>query len=144
MGNHYYQMPLNLGQVIAGNKAATCSLGESISQNLFLLICTRKGDMPGEPDFGSDIWDMQFELIIDQRRWKNAVESSLLNCIKRFETRLKNSKVDIKLEEVEVNYPFRKYPEVKHQATIKVEADLKHSGEPFRFATNIYVSPLAG
>jgi len=144
MEKQFYTAPLDLGRVISGKAAPRCNLGESISQMLYLLICTRKGDMPGTPEFGCAIWDLQFELIVDKRKWTNAVESSLLQCINRFETRITKCKANVSIEEVEVSYPFRKYPEVKHQAKIQIDAIIAQSEEPYRFLTNIYVSPLAG
>lgn len=144
MENQFYKSPLDLGCVISGKPAPRCNLGESISQMIYLLICTRRGDMPGTPEFGCAIWDLQFELIVDKRKWTDAVENSLLACIERFESRITQCKANVSVEEVEVSYPFRQYPEVKHQASIQIDALITQSEEPYRFLTNIYVSPLAG
>lgn len=144
MNHHYYRAPLNLGQLTKSRPMAKCDIGESISQVLFLLICTRKGEMPGEPDFGCDIWDLQFEQIQDQRKWTDAIEVSLQQCINRFENRLYDAQVDASLREVEVAYPFRKYPDIKHQAHIQIKARLRYSGEPFNFSTDVFVSPISG
>jgi predicted component of type VI protein secretion system len=100
--------------------------------------------MPGNPEFGCDIWDLQFEQIQDQRRWIDAIEDSLTQGIKIFESRLGDAQVMVNLREVEVAYPFRKYPDIKHQAHIHVKAHLRHSGEPFNFSTDVFVSPISG
>ena len=108
-----------------------------------MLISTRKGEMPGNPEFGCAIWDLQFQTIVDQRKWEDTVVSSLTNAIKEFEPRLMNVRVGVTLSEIEVSRSFKRHPEVKKQATIRVAAHLVHSREQFNFMTNVFVSPLA-
>ncbi len=143
MGFHYYKGFIDLQGITQGRSMETCGLGESISQQLFMIVSTRKGEMPGDPDFGCAIWDLQFEIVIDAIKWRYAVENSVLEGIARYEKRLVNAKVDVSLTDVEIAYPFKQYPEIKKQATIQVRAQLRHSMENFNFSTSIYVSPLA-
>jgi phage baseplate assembly protein W len=144
MLQHFYRTPLNFGHIAQGMAAPKCGAGESISQVLFLLICTRKGEMPGEPEFGCEIWNLQFEQFNNARLWEDVLESSLQSGIEKFEPRLHEVTVRISVREVEVSYPFREYPDIKHQASIQVQAKLRHSGERFSFSTAIFVSPIAG
>jgi phage baseplate assembly protein W len=143
MSLHYYKAFIDVQRITVGKPMDTCSLGESISQLLFMIVSTRKGEMPGDPDFGCAIWDLQFEIVMDAMKWKYAVEQSILEGIQRYEKRLENPSVHVSLLDVEAAYPFRQHPEIKKQATIQVQARLKHSQENFNFSTKIFVSPLA-
>lgn len=139
----HYRIPIDFERINDKKPFLTCGLGESISQNLFTLICTRKGEVPSDPDYGSNIWDLEFQRIVDKVKWEDAVYSSLYELIEKYETRIHQVKVDVKVMEVEVNYPFREYPEVKSQAQIIVTAKVKHTDENFRFSTELFISPMA-
>lgn len=139
----YYKLVLDTEGVTAGRSLATCSIGDSISQHLYLLICTGKGEMPSNPEFGCAIRDLQFEMVIDQRKWQATVEASILEGIQRFERRLVDPAVQVNLSDVEVTYPFKQYPDIRKQATVHVTGKLRHTRETFSFSTKIYVSPLS-
>jgi phage baseplate assembly protein W len=143
MNLHYYKTFIDMQGVTSGGSMATCSLGESISQLLFMLISTRKGEMPGDLEFGCAIWDLQFEIVVDPMKWKYAVENSLQQGVATYEKRLEQVVVDVSLKDVEMTYPYKQFPEIKKQATIQVQGKLKHSQENFSFSTRVFVSPLA-
>jgi phage baseplate assembly protein W len=143
MSLYYYKSMIDLQGITDGRPMATCGLGESISQSLFMLITTRHGEMPGDPAFGCIIWDLQFEIVVDTMKWKYAVEQSILEGINRYERRLEQATVQVSLQDVEVAHPYKQYPEIKKQANILVNARLRHSQENFNFSTKVYVSPLS-
>ncbi len=140
--NKFYTTPLLPSSLII-NKSERCSLGESISQYLMLIISTPTKKIPSLPDFGCAIWDLQFTLIESRYRWQNAVAESLEKTISKYETRLGDISVDVKLSETEVDYSFRKYPDIKERAVIVVNAKLSSTGENFSFSTEVYVSPIS-
>ena len=139
----YYKIPLNFDQIGQHSPFSTCDLGESISQNLFSLICTRKGEVPSDPEYGSNIWDLEFQRIVNKVNWEDAVYSSLYELIEKYEPRIYQVSMDVNVAEVEVKYPFREYPEVKSQAQITITAKVKHTNENFRFSTELFISPMA-
>ena len=108
-----------------------------------MLICTRKGELHSDPAFGCEIWDLQFEQIVNQKEWKKKVVESLELGIKKYEKRIKNSSVSVILSDVEVDYHLKRYTEVKKQAQIVVNARLVHNEDLFEFSTKIFVSPLS-
>ncbi len=108
-----------------------------------MLITTRYGEMPSDADYGCAIWDLQFEIVVDPMRWKHTVEQSIHAGIIRYERRLEQVVVQVNLQDVELTYPYKQYPEIKKQATVFVSARLKHSQENYSFSTKVFVSPLA-
>ncbi|MFM2375080.1 MAG: hypothetical protein RLZZ165_177 [Bacteroidota bacterium] len=143
MERKYYKNFIDAQGLTQGRPLATCGLGESISQVIYLLVTTRRGEMPGNPDFGCLIWDLQFEIVVEPVVWKTAVEKSLREGIARYEKRLTNTEVQVSLSDVESVYPFKQHPEIKKQALIQVKALLKDTGENFNFSMKVFVSPLA-
>lgn len=67
------------------------NLRESITYSIGLILCTRHGAMPFEPDYGCDIWDKEFSDLHTAN--KGEVRSSLRNAIDRYEKRLYNVSV---------------------------------------------------
>ncbi len=139
---NYYNLPLNPHNLF-NNQQGKANLGDSICQHLMLIICTPLGKLPSSPNFGCKIWDLQFELIASAHQWENAVASSLEEVIAEFEPRLKEASVKVILSEVEIDYSFRKFPDVKKKAKIFVNGKMSESGEAFGFQTEVFVSPIS-
>ena len=55
----YLKMPLQLQSAVA-KKLQRCSYQESIAQHIMLLILSHHGEVIGREDFGSMIWDLEF------------------------------------------------------------------------------------
>jgi len=139
---NYYQTPLRPNSLFSNN-SAKCSLGESISQHIMLIISTPLGKNPSLPDFGCAVWDLQFQLVPSTYKWENKVSESLQEVISKYEKRIKNIIVKVRLTEVEVDYAFRKYPDIKKKARVAINAEMEETGEHFGFSTEIYVSPIS-
>lgn len=138
-----YKKPLPLGSILKGNAAGKQDIGASISQYIELLIYTRFGEHRYMPDFGCEIWDMDFELIISESMWEEKLRQSLLRSVMKFERRLYEVQVAIHIKEVEKFYPLRNITEVKKQVEIVVSGKVQKTGENYRFSTLLYLSPLS-
>jgi len=125
------------------NATGKCKIGDSIAQNLMLILCTPLGKLPSLPEFGCAIWDLQYELISNSYFWENTVSESLEQSIPKFETRLTNVTVKVRRSEAEVSYHFKKNPEIKEKAIIAINAKLKETGEHYSFSTELFVSPVS-
>jgi phage baseplate assembly protein W len=79
----YLSIPLQLNEDYL---ARAESLEESISYSVGLLLSTPPGSMSFLPDFGCNVWDMEFSDI--EAANKSDVRASLRNAINAFEKRL--------------------------------------------------------
>ena len=138
----YYTAPLNLN-TLCKTEVQPIDLGKSISQHLMVIICTPMGELPSLPDFGCEIWAIQYELFSSSFQWENKVSESLQQVMSKYEPRLKNIDVSVKLTEMEVNYKFRKFPDIKKRAVIVVNAKLASTNEHFYFSTEVFVNPFS-
>ncbi len=139
----YIKLPLNFLSVIKNNKPSYCSLEESIAQHIMIQITSRKGELVDKKDFGSDIWELEFNQLVKVYDWEEKVKKSVLQTIITYEKRLKDVDVSVHLSEVEDSLGEGKNSEIRRKADIGVRGIMKHSGEVFSFSTTVYVSPLS-
>ena len=85
MPTHLYSKPLNFSNIGKGHDLETQDLGASISQYIELIIFTRYGEHRYNPEFGCEIWDMDFELIRSESIWEEKLRQSLITSIVNFE-----------------------------------------------------------
>ncbi len=143
MSNRYLKLPLRLDLAMEGHELPSCTLVQSITKSLELIIVTRFGEHRADPGFGCEIWDLDFELIVSARLWEEKLRQSLLNSITNHEHRLTGIEVNIQINDVEKLSYFRKFTEVKKRVDIVVTGIVQKTGEPFSFGTNMYLSPLS-
>jgi phage baseplate assembly protein W len=139
----YFKIPLQLKAVMEGNELATCDLTRSITKNLELIIMTRFGEHRSNPEFGCEIWELDFELIISESLWEEKLRLSLVKSIASHETRLTNIEIAVDINEIERVHIIKKHPEIKKRVTIKLTATIQKTGEPFSFDTSLFLSPLS-
>ncbi len=139
---YYYKAPLD-PNAISLNKTQKCKIGDSISQHLMIMICTRLGELPSLPDFGCKIWDYQFQTMPKNFAWQKDIEDTLLESIKKYEPRLTDVKVSIQVSEVERTHAFKKYPDIKKRAVIVVDATVAKTLEVYKFGTELFLSPIS-
>lgn len=139
----YIKLPIDFFGMLEGKSQQRCPVEESIAQYIMIQITTRYGEVTGRRDFGSDIWDLEFNQLIKMQDWERQVKDSLLKVLTTYETRLSNINVDVKLHEIELDIDTKKRVEVRKKAIIKVGGDMVETGIPFHFNTSLYVSPLS-
>jgi phage baseplate assembly protein W len=143
--NEYYRIPLKFGDLFKKQELPKCrDIGESISQNIHLMITARFGEYRYDPGFGSEIWDNDFENIFANDEWNERVSRSLKEIIEKHEPRLKD--VSVKAEITQEEIP-NKGPEhllrIKQKVIVRVEGKLSSTNEHFESIQKLYVSPLS-
>jgi phage baseplate assembly protein W len=139
----FYRTPLQLSSVINGGELATCDVVTSITCNLELIIMTRFGEHRGNPDFGCEIWELDFELIVSESLWEEKLRQSLIKSITTNETRLSDISLVAKISEIERFHYLKQNPEIKKRVTVHLTGTIHKTGEPFTFDTSLFLSPLS-
>lgn len=139
----YLKLPLQLHKSIEGKKLDTTNIGESISQFIYILLHTRKGELQSDPNFGSKIWDSTFSLYMNKRNWEYEISKEMAENITLYEKRIRDVSVNVLLTDVENRYALKKYPEARIKADLYVKAYLVSNDELFQFNTTLYLSPIA-
>jgi phage baseplate assembly protein W len=143
MSNPLYNKPLRFSNISVGHDLDKQDLGVSISQFIELIIFTRYGEHRYNPEFGCEIWDMDFELIISETIWEEKLRQSLIRAVKKFEKRIYDVDVDVNISEINKFYPLRNVSEIKKKVELTIKGKLNKTGEKYSFKTSLYLSPLS-
>lgn len=140
----YIKLPINFSDIVQGKSKAHCSYEESIAQYLMMMITSRYGEVVSRSDFGSAIWELEFNQMVKVHQWEELVERSLRDTMEKYEHRLMDLRIDVSLVQIDKSVSdFEDRTEVRKQASITVEGKMKESGTKFTFNTQLLVSPLS-
>lgn len=143
MSNPYYKKPFDLKRIFSNNTLESCDIGISISQHIELIIFTRFGEHRFMPDYGCEVWELDFELIVNQAMWEDKICQSLIKSISAQEKRLYNVQAEIQVKDVEKIFPLKRITEIKKQVDITVSGRVLATGEHYVFNTALFLSPLS-
>lgn len=145
----YYKIPLNIPvllgekEILEAKDQPNCNLRESIIKTLELIIMTRFGEHRHDPSFGCEIWDLDFELVVNENKWEEKLRQSLLKSITTHEDRLSDIEMAVSISEVEKSHLLKQHAEIKKRVDIELKGIIKKTGESFKFNKSLFLSPLA-
>src|SRR5687768_16859655 len=128
MSAMFYKKPFDLRRLYANQPLETCDAGISISQHIELIIFSRFGEHRFNPDFGCEIWELDFELIANEAMWEEKMAQSIKRGMREQEKRLTGVDAFLKVEDVEKVFPLRRITEIKKKAEVTVTGKLADTG----------------
>ena len=143
MENDFYKYPLQFSKLFKIDDLQRCGLGESISQNLQLIITSHYGEHRYNPVYGCEIWEMDFDLIMSLKVWEEKLRKSLERAILENEKRIEKADIEVKISEVERKFDAAKLASIKRKVDIYMRASIVSTGESFRFHTDLFLSPIS-
>ncbi|CAM4072154.1 Gene 25-like lysozyme [Pedobacter westerhofensis] len=143
MSDYLYNKPFRLINIFENKDLREADAGKSISQHIELIIFTRFDEHRHNSNFGCEIWDLDFELIVSETTWEEKFRQSLLKSITDYEKRLYQVEVEIKMTEVEKSFTIRNVTEIKKKVDISIRAKINITGEKYFFNTALFLSPLS-
>lgn len=143
MSASFYKKPFDFSRVFSNNTLETCDNGVSISQHIELIIFSRFGEHRFDTAFGCEVWELDFELIVNQAMWEDKMCQSLVRSVREQEKRLYDVEAEIKVKDVEKVFPLRKITEIKKRVDVVVTGRLVATGEHYVFNTALFLSPLS-
>ena len=141
----YYKLPIKFGDLMKKRELPRCrDIGESISQNIHLMITSKFGEYRFDPTYGSNIWDSDFENIFAEADWSDRVSEALKTIIELHEPRLKNVTVSASINQEEIpatknNPQYR----IKQKVVVEIEGSLTTTNERFSTTQKLYISPVS-
>jgi phage baseplate assembly protein W len=131
--------------LLAKRQLTTCDMNRSIAQNLHLILTSQYGSYSFDKDFGCAIWDLEYENVVINQVFKDALTHTLVKCIEKYEPRLSNIDVvlDFKVEELPARSGKFEKKRVKRKFEIKVSGELILTKEMFNFSHKVYLSPFS-
>ena len=140
----YYELPINFSTLMQPNKDLyTCELRSSIAQNINLIITSKYNEHRFDDTYGCEIWDMDFELILNESAWKDKVNKSVLQTVKKHELRLDQIDSEISITEEEFVNKRTGFKGIRKKVMITITALVKETGQQFKFNSYLFLSPLS-
>jgi hypothetical protein len=142
--DRYYELPINFGKLMQPNTdLPTVELKMSIAQNINLMITSKYNEHRFDDTYGCEIWDMDFELILVENVWKERINKSLLQSLKKHELRLEGIETTIDVKEEEFVHKTTGIKGVRKKITVYVNGKVKETGQQYNFSTNLFLSPIS-
>ena len=142
MNGDYYRLPLRFRDIVEQKDHAKCEIKSSIAQNIHLISTTYLGECKFDQSFGCSVWEIDFNNFISDSSFKEHLKESLQNSIKKFEKRLRLTRLHIDIKQDSVLY-YSSAKHVKKRINISIKGSIVKTDEPFEFYEYFYVSPLS-
>jgi phage baseplate assembly protein W len=142
MNVEYYSLPLRLDKVMKGDAHQKCTLQESISQHIHLIITTSFGEMQQDANFGCSIWDSDFDNLTSSNKIRESIKLSIQQSVSKYEQRLESIKVEIHIKEEELQTKINGR-QVKKRLNVQITAINKTTSEKFFYEDHFFTGPLS-
>jgi predicted component of type VI protein secretion system len=138
----YYKLPLDLGSIAAKKELPKCGLKESIAHHLHLILTTSFGELLSDADYGSSLWDEDFDNVSFRNRQKETIIRSISTTIHQYEKRIEKVKVEMNVMQEEV--PDKNTdPRMKRKLDFVITGIIVATNEAIVYRDSFFVSPLA-
>jgi len=122
--------------------SCTCTLEESLGQNILLILITHFGEWRYDETYGCEIWDKEFEMLLESQQWIKAIQDSVTKALKVHEPRLENPVVRVKVEQKE-EFGGEKDRRIRKQLSVETSGVIKNTNEKFSHIKMFYYSPIS-
>ena len=137
----YYSFPFNPLNLFRNQLDLLYSdLKKSIQQHLSLIISTRFEEFRFDPDFGCEIWEIDFVLLGNEQLWKNEIKTRLENAIATHEHRIE------RIIEFDMDFSQMVKKGIKNnyqQLDIRLLMEIKGTREAVTFKQTLIFSPYS-
>lgn len=137
----YYKIPFDFGNLIEKKDTEKVSLDTSIRQHIFLLATTALGECKFDETYGTEIWEMDFDLMKSDNSLKEMIAETLKTSITRHEKRLTLENVEVSVNDYNLG-TFGKR-RMKKKVTIAIKGLILETNRPFTFSNSFFVGPLS-
>ena len=141
MAKPYYQAPFDFKRFFEKKELRKITLQESISQFISIIITTYFEEYSYDDDFGSEIWESDFDLLVNTNVLKERIKKSLKQQLDIYEKRLTQVNLDIDLME-NISETATKV-RLKKYLKISISGVIVKTDEPYSFIGDYYLAPLS-
>ncbi len=140
MAKDFLQIPLQTGLITRQKQLKRCSLNDSVANMIRLITTTHFGENKQDDSFGNELWEHDFETVVNIQIFKEKMSESFKKAIVQHEKRLNNVKVSIGFEQVMTTVFNRR---IRQRIQITVEGTLRKTNEPFSHSEVFFIGPLS-
>lgn len=132
---------MNFEAIVNKKDADKISIDNSISQQIFLISTTALGECKFDETFGTEIWEMDFDLLKTDNSLKEFIVSSMKKSIVMHEKRLLLEDVEVSVKDHNLGTIGKR--RMKKRVVISVKGQVLETNRPFLFQNSFFVGPLS-
>lgn len=137
----YYKIPIDFESIVNKKDAEKISIDNSISQQIFLISTTALGECKFDESFGTEIWEMDFDILKTDNSLKEFIISSMKKSIAMHEKRLLLEDVEVSVKDHNLGTIGKR--RMKKRVVIAVKGQVLETNRPFLFQNSFFVGPLS-
>ena len=137
----YYKIPFDFEALTEKRDAEKVALDTSVRQHIFLLATTALGECKFDETYGTEIWEMDFDLMKSDNSLKEMIAETLKTSIKRHEKRLTLEDVEVSVNDYNLGMLGKR--RMKKKVTIAIKGLILETNRAFTFSNSFFVGPLS-
>ena len=141
MKDLYYKIPIDFKRLSSGEDIRKVTIEESLAQYISLIITTIFGEYKYDDDFGTIIWETDFNLLSNANQLKDMIKESVYEKVKKYEKRLTVTDVTLGVSEDTVSYETN--IRVKKRLDIVVYGVIKKTNQPYYYKSSYFLAPFS-
>src|SRR6476620_11310181 len=99
MKGAFYKLPIDFNSVMQKKELEKTSIEHSIAQQIILLATTTFGECKFDETFGSKIWEIDFDLLMNENTIKETISKTMKQSLLLHEGRIKVNELKVELSE---------------------------------------------
>ncbi len=145
MKKQHYKLPLEISRFFSesGGYLERCSELESIDQNIGLLLSTHCGEHGFDKEFGTRLWELDFENIVSKTAWEDTFIGYIREAIEKNEKRLKEVTIQIDVRDTLREEASLQGYSVRKRVDIIILGTMVSTNQKQGFKHTIYLGPLS-
>ena len=141
MKDLFYKIPIDFKRLTTGEDIRKVTIEESLAQYISLIITTIFGEYKYDDEFGTVIWETDFNLLANANQLKDMIKESVHEKVKKYEKRLTITDVTLGVSEDTVSYEAN--IRVKKRLDIVVYGVIKKTKQPYYYKSSYYLAPFS-
>ena len=137
----YYKIPIDFESLTEKKDAEKMPLEASIHQHIFLLATTSFGECKFDETYGTEIWEMDFDIMKSDNSLKEFIAETLKKSIAMHERRIKLEDVEVVISDHNLGTLGKK--RMKKKVSISIKGLILETNRPFIFNNSFFVGPLS-
>ena len=137
----YYKLPLDFQGLMKRKDIDKISIEDSIRQHIFLISTTSFGECKFDESFGSEIWEMDFDLLKSNNNLREMMMNSLKRDISKNEKRVVLEDISVEISYYNLGTMGKTRMKKRVQLTLKML--IKETNRPLFFQNSFFVGPIS-
>ena len=137
----YYKLPLDFQGLMKRKDIDKISIEDSIRQHIFLISTTSFGECKFDESFGSEIWEMDFDLLKSNNNLREMMMNSLKRDISKNEKRVVLEDISVEISDYKLGTMGKTRMKKRVQLTLKML--IKETNRPLFFQNSFFVGPIS-